>query len=369
MFQTDWLDSLKKWLDSEEFAHIKETEKTGDFPRQGLLHLAREYHFFENLLTSLDQPRAFRSFLEAIRLISKDCASLASILLTHGIYVIWTIEHFATEEQKERYLPQLLSCQTMGAFAFSEQDISLKKQLPQTLAREVEGGWLLSGQKHMVSNVPHAGVLLVFAQTIRQSGEKGTGIFFVDTGAEGVGIGQPMTKSGMRSLVLAPVGFTEVFLDSAALMGDGKKEGLSHLSQVLVKMRLAISAQALGIAEGGFQKGLDLSVLKRGFGGRLIDVSVNQFKFADMEIRLAACEAVYHDYIQTDMTDPRKGALLKLLTTDTAQEIADEVVRIIGTYSFIEDNDLERYVHDSKITSLYGGSTTSLKRSVAQAWL
>ena len=307
--------------------------------------------------------------MEATRIISKECASLASILLTQGIYVIWTIEQFATSEQKRQYLPELLSCQMIGSFAFSEQDISLKKNLPTTAAKEVDGGWCLSGHKHMVSNVAEAGLILVFAQTIRKTGEKGTGIFFVDATTEGISIGSPMSKSGMKSLSLSPVTFTDVFVDSSALMGDGKQEGLSYLSQILVKMRLAISAQALGIAEGVFQKGLGLSVLKRGFGRRLIDVSVNQFKFADMEIRLAACEAVYHDYIKTDMTDPRRGAMLKLMTTETAQEISDEVVRIIGTYSFIEDNDIERYVNDAKVTGLYGGSTDSLKRRVAQAWL
>ncbi|MGT2666494.1 acyl-CoA dehydrogenase family protein [Streptococcus rifensis] len=368
MFKQDVLDKVSQFSAEQLADKAADFDKAEEFPDQLLLQFIAETNVF-NLLVSEEPEVGLRTFLEAIRLVSQEFASLASIILTQGIYVLWTLNQFGTQIQKERYLDQLVSGKILGSFAFSEQDVRLKKSMPQTLARQVEGGWILDGQKHMVSNASVAGLFLVFAQTVPEKGSKGTAIFIVDAASPGVTIGPAIAKSGMKALPLASVSFEGVEIPEEAFLGDGYHEGLSYLSQILVKMRLAISAQALGVAEGVFQKGLALSVLKRGFGGRLMDVSVNQFKFSDMEVQLAACEAFYHDYIQSDMSDQRRVAMLKLLSTATAQNIADEVVRVIGTYSFMDDNDLERYVNDAKVTGLYGGSTDSLKKSVAQAWL
>lgn len=86
-------------------------------------------------------------------------------------------------------------------------------------------------------------------------------------------------------------------------------------------------------------------------------------------MKLAACKAYYHRYISGRMVDDRRVSMLKLLTTTTAQEVAEDVVRITGAYSFIADNDIERYVNDAKVTGLYGGSIDSLKKNIAQVWL
>lgn len=369
MFHDELIQHVTELSSNDLASTVKVYDVAENFPKELLDKVVSETNLLAILLSKEEQPVGFRTFLESIRIISKEFASIASILLTQGIFVTWTLDQFGTSSQKEQYLSDLVSCKKIGAFAFSEQDISLKKNFPLTVARETADGWELSGYKHMISNATEAEVFLVFAQTIRQNGEKGTAIFIVDSQQAGLSVGSPVSKSGMKSMPLAPVSFEAVQLPEDALLGDGQKEGLSYLSQILVKMRLAISAQALGIAEGVFHKGLAMSTLKRGFGKRLIDVSVNQFKFSEMEIKLAACEAVYHDYILTEMTDSRRVAMLKLMTTATAKDLSDEVVRIVGTYSFIEDNDIERYVNDAKVTGLYGGTTDSLKRIVAQAWL
>ena len=368
MFHEDLTAEVSQYTHTHLAGKAREFDDSQTFPQEHWHYLSKNLRLFDCLITKDAQPRSFRTFLEAIRIISKEFASLGSILLTQGIYAIWTLEHFGTEEQKEVYLESLVSGEILGGFAFSEQDIRLKKELPQTLAIQTETGWILTGQKHMVSNASLADFLLVFARTQTLEGQEGTGIFIVHSHQEGVTVGKAIEKYGVKAMPIAPVTFDGVQLAKDSLLGN-RLDALEVLAQVIVKMRLAISAQALGIAEGVFRKGLDYSRLKRGFGKRPIDVSVNQFKFSEIEMKLAACKAYYHEYIRGSMVDDRRVSMLKLLTTSTAQEVADEVVRITGAYSFIADNDIERYVHDAKVTGLYGGATDSLKRNIAQIWL
>lgn len=368
MFHEQLTEDVYHYTRNHLAGKAREYDNSQTFPEEFWQYLSKELRLFDYLITKDPQPRSFRTFLESIRIISKEFASLGSILLTQGIYAIWTLDQFGTNSQKEKYLDSLLSGEQLGGFAFSEEDIRLKKELPHTLALQTEAGWMLTGKKHMVSNANLADFLLVFARTKHLDGQERTGIFIVNPHQEGVTVGQAIEKHGVKAMPIAPISFNNVQLEADSLLGN-RFDAVDILAQVLVKMRLVISAQALGIAEGVFKKGLDYSKLKRGFGKRPIDVSVNQFKFSEIEMKLAACKAYYHEYIRGSMVDDRCASMLKLLTTSTAQEVAEEVVRITGAYSFIADNDIERYVNDAKVTGLYGGSMDSLKRNIAQIWL
>lgn len=368
MFNTKLLEAVERFTKEDLAGKARTFDDEQRFPDAFWEFLVKDLKLFTCLLSEEDQPLSFRTFLETLRLISKEYASLASLLLTQGIYTIWAIERFADPDQRKVYLPDLVSGLQIGAFAFSEPDIHLKRDMPQTLARQTEEGWVLKGHKHMVSNASLADLCLVYAQTISLDNSLGTGIFLVETAKKGVSVGPTISKSGMKSLPIAPISFEDVSLADNSLLG-ARLDARNCLAEILVKMRLAISAQSLGIAEGVFKKGLDYSKLKRGFGRRPIDVSVNQLKFSEIEMKLAACEAYYHACIGGEMSDDRQISMLKLLTTETAQEVAEDVVRITGAYSFIADNDIERYVNDAKITGLYGGSTDSLKHNIARIWL
>lgn len=338
------------------------------FPERFWQQLVEEVRLFELLTNSQDREKGIRTFIEAIRLLSREFAALASIAAAQGIYGIWTLQEFGSSEQQAVYLPQWSTGQTLTGFAFSEENWDVTTSFPETVARQTKEGWVLTGHKHMVSNAGLARHLLVLAQTVNQYGEKGTGIFLVDTQATGVIVGEQLDKPGLRAMPLAPISFDQVTLPPESLLGHDLN-GFAHCQAIMTQMRLAISAQSLGIAEGIFAKGLADSQIKRHFGKRPIDVPLNQDKFAEMEAKLAACTAYYDVYMTTTHPEARQIALLKLLTARTAQEVSEEVVRITGIYSFIANNDLERYVRDAAVVANYGGSLNSLKLQIAQQWL
>lgn len=368
LFYEDVLEEVKAYVDQELAGKARYFDINELFPERFFGHLSEDIKLFDLLLTADDPERGLRTFLEAVRLIATEFASLASLVAAQGIYGIWALKTFGSPEQQEKLLPLWQTGQSLAAFAFSENQLDLAKRLPETVARQTATGWALTGYKHMVSNVGLAKYFLVLAQTVDLYGEKGTGIFLVPADQPGVTLEPQVDKLGLRAMPLAPIRFEAVNLPETALLG-GELAGLAQYEAIMVQMRLTISAQSLGLAQGVFAKGLADSKIKRGFGKRPIDVPLNQFKLADMASQLAACQSYYEAHIRGQMTDSHQVSLLKLMTARLAQEVAEEMVRLTGAYSFVADNDIERYVRDAQVVANYGGSLDSLKGQVAAIWL
>lgn len=367
-YDQEKLDQISDYIQAEIVGQAAHYDEHKLFPLLFINRLVTDHKIFHLLHQTVDRDSGLRTFLEVIRLLSIEFSSLAAILMTQAFFAIWLLEHFGSPEQKERYLDDLLNFKKIGAFAFSEEDINLDKQFPETMARQTDKGWIINGRKQMVSNAPMADVIFVLCQTVDQYGKKDMAIFVLDSKTPGIQVGPTIDKVGVRSMPLAPISFENVQLTNDQLLGH-QIAGKQQYTQSMIKMRLAISAQSLGIAEGAFKKGLAYSQIRRGFGKRPIDVSINQLRIVDLKTALVACEAYYHDYLRTDMSDEREVSMLKIITSRLASTISEEVVRITGAYSFIGNDDIERYVHDANITKEYGGKTDRLKKKIAEMWL
>lgn len=366
-FYDDKIAQISQFVTQELASQAHDFELNEAFPQQAWQRLTEEFRIFD-LLIQEDNQRGLTTFLEIVRLLSTESPSLSAIVSVQGIYGILPLNQFGTPSQKASYLSDLVSGTKMASFAFSEEGRDLSQELPQTLAQETETGWELSGRKYMVSNAQIADLVFVLARTKSLDGQEGTGVFILSPEQAGVTIEASLEKTGMKAMPLAPIVFDRVSLEKTSLLG-GELLGQEQCQAVLLKKRLAISSQSIGIAQGVFQKGLADSKIKRGFGKRPIDVTVNQFKFADMEVQLAACEAYYYDYLRSDLLDERRVFVLKLMSAQLAKEVADEVIRITGAYSFVAGDDIERYVRDAQLVSLYGGSSDNLRRRISKDWL
>ncbi|HFU4488672.1 TPA: acyl-CoA dehydrogenase family protein [Streptococcus suis] len=368
LFDQERIDKIQKFIQEQVIGKARYYDINERFPERLWAYLSQELGIFDLLVTYPDRAVGFRTFLEIIRQLSLEFASLASIAYTQGIYGISLLNRFGSPEQKQAYLADLVSCQKMGVFAFSEKDIDLERELPSTIARQVDDGWVISGVKHKIANASLADVVFVLAKTIDTYGKKGTGIFIVDRQQKGVTVGESVEKIGLRAMPLAPMSFEGVRLPSNSLLG-GVEAGLQQWQATLMDMWGAIAAQSLGIAEGVHQKGITCSQLKRNFGKRPIDVTINQIKFAEIETKLAACKAYYQEYLRSDMQEKRAILILKVLTSETARSLSEEVIRITGSYHFLAENDIERYVRDAEVASTYGGTNDGMRRKIAQKWL
>ena len=339
-------------------------DETEEFP-----HEPMEYFFqndFFSLLTS-NSEEDLMVFLETIRIVSSKFAALGSILLTQGFYAVAPLHQFGTDEQKAKYLPDLISGKSYGGFGLSEENDSGDPTYINTLAVETPLGWVINGNKKYISNAPLATVLLVAARTKSLDGSDGTGIFIIEADRKGLTVTEPMEKTGIRPLQVASVQLQQVEVAHDALLGN-ILEGVDQVTFTMNLMKLSVAMQAVGIAQGAFAKGLEHMSVVRKFGNRLIDNQSTQERMADMKTSIYSAEAFVR-MVMTDTQNSIEVAMAKLLTANIALQVTESIIQLTGGYGFMKDSDIERYIRDAKVTSIYGGSSRSQRRMITEPWV
>lgn len=343
----------------------KEYDESGEFPTD-LLPFFFEHNSFKFLTSNSKEDLGV--FLEIIRIVSTKFASLASVLLTQGLYAVSPFYSFGTDAQKEKYLENLVNGNKLGGFAMTEEDGGSDLSYLQTTAWETENGWTINGSKKYVSNAAKADLFLVVAKAQKLNGETGMGIFIVKHSNEGLTISQTMDKMGIKSLPVSSIILDKVSVPKAALLGE-TLNGEEQVEQIMNLMKLAVSMQAIGISQGSFDKGLHYLSLVRKFGNRLIDNQITQQTMADMNTNIHSAEAFTRYIILDDPQNTVEVAMAKILTSNTAIETTETIIQLTGGYGYMKDSEIERYVRDAKITAIYGGSSDSQRKIVAEPWL
>ena len=220
-----------------------------------------------------------QDILKVIRLVSKECASTASVLLTQISFGIAPIHDYGTEEQKNFYLADLLSGKQMGAFAMNELHSGSNLEEMQTTAVETKTGWELNGQKAYIFLTGRATIYSVVARIHRLNGEKAFGILLVPADTAGLQLTEKNEKMGIRGLPVGDLKFDQIKLKKEALLG-GQAGGKRQIQAIKDCNKLFVAAQALGLAIGVFEQALTYMQQDRRFGQRLIDLLENQNKMA-----------------------------------------------------------------------------------------
>lgn len=340
---------------------------TEEFPEKHLTKFL-ELDIFRLLLNEDDHGESLRTFMEIIRLVSKEFAAMASIILTQGTYAIWPLQRYGTKRQKDAYLEKLVSGQLLGAFAMHEAQDEGDLNLMRSTAVETADGWLLNADKETVSNATVADVLLIVAKAQKLNGDESIGIFLVEKNQAGVQIGAPTEKMGIRSLPVAPVILKDVKVGKDAVLG-GILAGKEQVENIFTKMKLAIAMQALGLSQGALEKGLHYASLNRNFGKRLIDIENTQLVLAEAKAKTFSNATMLEHVTLKSADDPIQVAMAKLAASETAIEVTEAIIQVTGGYGYMRNNDIERFVRDAKVTSISGGSSTSQKKLIAKPWL
>lgn len=311
---------------------------------------------------------SFKDMLAVIRIVSKDCASTASILLTQSSMGIWPIYNYGTEQQKQLYLPAMLSGESFGAFGLNELGMANDLENMETLAVEKENHWELTGAKAFVSNAGKANIYLIGSKTLAKDGTIGYGIFIVTAKMLGLTIGDREEKMGIRALPVASLKFDQICIPKENLLGSSCN-GEEQCQAISDHMRLSIAAQAIGIAEGAFERALNYVSQDRKFGQRLIDLRNTQFKLAEMYTELKAAAALLNEVAKNEQLDSMMVAMVKLKAANTAVEMTEMAIQVTGGYGYMRNNDIERYVRDAKLTTIYGGTLETQKDTIAKKWV
>ncbi len=305
------------------------------------------------------------SYVLAMEEIAKVDASAAVIMSVNNSLVCWGLEHFANEEQKQKYLTRLASGEIIGAFCLSEPEAGSDATSQQTTAIDMGDHYLLNGTKNWITNGGTASVYLVVAQTNREAGHRGINCLIVEKGMPGFEVGPKENKLGIRSSDTHTLQFNDVKVPKENRIGEDGF-GFKFAMKTLGGGRIGIAAQALGIASGAFERSLAYSKVRKAFGTEIMNHQAIQFKLADMatEIdaaRLLCLKSAWEKDQHLDYT--MSGSIAKLYASRTAMMVASEAIQIHGGNGYVKEYHVERSLRDAKITEIYEG-TSEVQRIV-----
>jgi alkylation response protein AidB-like acyl-CoA dehydrogenase len=272
-----------------------------------------------------------------------------------------------SNEQKDRYFPRLASGEWLPAFALTEAGAGSDVAGMRMRATRDGDEYVLNGTKRFITGGSVANVLTVFALTDPEAGgRKGMSGFIVETDTPGFAVARLEHKMGIRGSPTAELTFDDVRVPAANRLGE-EGDGFKIAMATLDRSRLAIAAQAVGIAQGATDAALAYAAVRRQFGDRIIDFQAIQFMLADMaSLTEAARQLTYASCARVDDNDPSLAywtSAAKLVAGDTAMKVTTDAVQVYGGYGYSSEYPVERMMRDAKITQLYEG-TQQIQRLV-----
>ena len=306
-------------------------------------------------------------YVMAVEEISKACASTGVTISAHTSLCCWPIEHFGTQEQKEKYLPDLATGDKLGAFGLTEPNAGTDAAMQRTTAEDKGDHWLLNGSKIFITNGEVADTYVVFAMTDKAAGNKGISAFIIEKGWEGFSFGSHEKKMGIRGSSTCELVFENVKVPKENLLGELNK-GFKIAMMTLDGGRIGIAAQALGIAQGAIDETVKYVKDRVQFGKSISKFQNTQFMLAEMQTRVDAARLlVYRAAAAKDAGDPYSSdaAMAKLFASETAREVTWRAVQLFGGYGYTREYPVERMMRDAKITEIYEGTSEVQKMVIA----
>ena len=307
------------------------------------------------------------SYAITVEELSRVCASTGVICSAHTSLCCWPIFNWGTEEQKQKYLPGLLSGKKLGAFGLTEPNAGTDASGQQTRAEDKGDHWLLNGAKVFITNGGYADVFVVMAMTDKSKGNHGISAFIVEKSDEGFSIGKTEDKMGICASSTTELIFQNCVVPKDRILGeigDGFKVAMSTLDGG----RIGIASQALGIAQGALDVTVDYMKARKQFGKSLSKMQALQFMVAELATEIEAARLLI--YKAADMKDKHlaygpAAAMAKYFAAETAMHVTTKCVQLHGGYGYTKDYPVERMMRDAKITEIYEGTTEVQKMVIA----
>jgi len=308
------------------------------------------------------------SYSITIEEISRICASTGLTVTVHNSVGAYPIYKWGTEEQKERFLPDLASGKKITGFTWTEPNAGSDAGGIECLAVEDGNDLILNGSKIFVTNGGIASVLVVGTRYKKENGEEGMAALLVEKDMEGYEIGTKEDKLGMRGNPTTSLYFNNVRVPKDNVLGK-ISDGFKIAMQTLDVGRIGIAAQALGIAQAAYEHAVEYSKGRIQFRKPISNFQGISFKLAEMSTNIDAARLlVYRAAYMKDNRErfTKESAICKYYASKVARKTTQEALQIHGGYGYMKDLPIERYYRDVKVTEIYEGTSEIMKMIIAQ---
>ena len=309
----------------------------------------------------------------AIEQISRACATSGLILAVQELGAL-PLLLAGSDEQKQRWFPDLAAGRTLIAFALTEAEAGSDAAAARTRARRDGDDWVIDGSKRFISQGSVADLVTVFAATDDAGDDaprhRRLTCFVVEKGTDGFAVERIEHKMGIRGSPTAELSFRGVRVPDANRVG-GVGEGFPIAMRTLDRSRPGIAAQAVGIAQGALDVAARYATERTQFGRPIAEFQMIAAMLADMDAGTeAARQLLYKACAEIEAGAPdaaRWSAMCKLVAGDTAMRVTTDAVQVLGGYGYIDEFPVERMMRDAKITQLYEGTQQIQRLVIARA--
>jgi alkylation response protein AidB-like acyl-CoA dehydrogenase len=358
------LELTRDLVDGEVAPRAAEHETRGEFPRElfrtlgkaGLLGLPYDEEHGGGA-----QP--YEVYLQVLEELSRGWLAVGLGTSVHTLSC-FPLSAYGTQEQKQRWLPEMLGGELLGAYCLSEAGSGSDAAALQTKAIKDGDEWVVDGAKAWVT---HGGAADFYNLMVRTggAGPKGISCLLAPASTPGLNPQPPERKMGMRSSPTATISLEQARVPAERLLGE-EGTGFRIAMSALDGGRLGIAACAVGVAQAALDLAVDYAMERKQFGQRIADFQGVSFLLADLATQVEAARALYLSAARLrDAGRPfgTQAAMSKLFATDTAMRVTTDAVQVLGGYGYVEDFPAERYLREAKVLQIVEG-TNQVQRVV-----
>jgi acyl-CoA dehydrogenase len=361
-------DTVRKVLAQAIEPHLDAHEKDGIVERQAWAKVGEAGLLCPQVPEAYGGPGLDFAFNAIVGEELSYLGSAAGFTLQSDIVADYLV-HYATEEQKRRYLPGMVAGTTITAIAMTEPDAGSDLQGMKSIARADGNGWRLSGSKTYITNGQSADLVIVCARTTEEGGAKGISLFLVEAGDEGFSRGRNLDKIGLHGNDTSELFFDEVHLPADRLLGP-ENGGFGMLMQQLPQERLSIAVQCQASAQRAFDEAVMFTAARKAFGKRILDFQNTRFTLADLKAKLqvgwAHLDWAIARHIAGALT-PAEASAAKLWHSEMQWAACDTALQLHGGAGYMNEYPIARLWRDARVARIYGGTSEIMKELIGRS--
>ncbi|MUL65153.1 acyl-CoA dehydrogenase [Mycobacterium sp. CBMA 234] len=304
----------------------------------------------------------YEVYLQVLEELAARWASVAIAVSVHSLSC-HPLMTFGTDEQRQRWLPEMLNGNLVGAYSLSEPQAGSDAAALACKAEPIDDGYRITGSKAWITHGGLADFYTLFART--GEGSQGISCFLVPADAEGLTFGRPEEKMGLHAVPTTTAHYDGVILPAERRLG-AEGQGLSIAFSALDAGRLGVAAVAVGLAQSALDQAVAYAQERTTFGRKIIDHQGLGFLLADMAAAVDSARATYLDAARrrdAGLPYSRNASVAKLVATDAAMKVTTDAVQVFGGAGYTRDYRVERFMREAKIMQIFEG-TNQIQRLV-----
>jgi alkylation response protein AidB-like acyl-CoA dehydrogenase len=364
--------TFRSWLDKEVVPRHEEWEKAGITPRELWLNAGKQGFLGLNVPEAYgggDTDDYHFAAIMAEEIGATGVIGSANGITLHNDIVLPYFLGLANEEQRARFLPGMVTGEVIGALGITEPNTGSDVAGIRTTGLKKGGAFIVNGAKTFISNGINSDVVIVVCRTDPEKGHRGISLLLVERGMKGFERGRNLDKLGMHAQDTAELFFSDVEVPAENLLGE-EGNGFVYLMTNLAQERLGIAVGAVAVADAALHWTLDYTKERKAFGQSISHFQNSKFLLAELATEVQIAQVYVDRCVELHCQgrlSAEQAAAAKFWTTELQNKVVDRCLQLHGGYGYMMEYPIARAWADSRIQTIYGGTTEIMKEIVGRS--